>query len=69
MWAKAKKAAQHYDVSIRTMRNWQALGFPVVRIGGSVLFDLDRGDEWLREHYAPDNDAASVVDELMKGLQ
>ena len=68
MWARAKRAANHYDVCVRTLRNWQALGFPTVKIGGIVLFDIDRGDKWLREHYASNNDTAALVDEIMKGL-
>lgn len=68
-WAKANKAAEHYDVSVRTLREWQKQGFPHVKIRGSVLFDLDRGDEWLRENFTVEGNAAqAVVDELLRDL-
>ena len=67
-WAKAAKAAEYYGVSVRTMRNWQAQGFPCVKVGGALLFDLERGDEWLRRNFALKNEHRAAVDDLLEGL-
>ena len=67
-WLKVKTAAKHFGVSERTFRDWLKNGFPHSRLpSGTVLIEIERGDEWLRQ-FDVERQAEKVVDELVKGL-
>lgn len=67
-WKKPKAAAEHYDVSLRTIFSWLGQGLPSVKVGRNRLIDISAGDEWLRENFTRKTQTEQMVDELLKGL-
>jgi excisionase family DNA binding protein len=47
-YLKIKEIAEHYNVSVRTIRNWVKKGMPVVVVGGVHRFDLAEVDKWIK---------------------
>ena len=47
----SKKAlAEHYGVQERTIKTWREKGMPGVRVGGIVMFEVKKCDNWLEGH-------------------
>ena len=44
--------AEHFGVSIRTVRRWIKKGVPHRRVGGMIRFNLSEVDEWARVRVA-----------------
>lgn len=67
-WLKIPVAAQYYGVSVRTMRSWMKAGFPHSRLpSGTILIEVERGDEYLRQ-FDVERLAEKIVDEVLEGL-
>ena len=68
-WVRINKLCKHIDSSQRTVRNYMDLGLPYSRLpNGSLLFELEAIDEWLRDHSADQQNDTAVADELLQGL-
>jgi phage terminase Nu1 subunit (DNA packaging protein) len=48
-WVTARRLADHFQVSVRTVQRWVAIGMPHMRIGGTVRFQISAAELWLRE--------------------
>ena len=67
-WKKVSDAAGYYGVSVRTMRTLLSQGFPHSKLPtGTILVELEAGDEWLRDLGNIKKDQ-EMINELLKGV-
>jgi excisionase family DNA binding protein len=61
-WLTVNELAAHFGKDRVTMYRWLKLGMPGHRPGGSLLFDLDEVEDWVRSRCsspAPAQEAAA----------
>lgn len=67
-WAKIVPASKHYGLSARTLRNLLKAGMPHSRLpSGTILIELQAGDEWLRS-FTVGNADQKFIDQIVKEL-
>ena len=67
-WAKIRKASEHFGISPRTLRKLLDEGLPHSRLpSGTLLIELEAGDEWLRELRCG-RDSQKIVETLLDSL-
>lgn len=47
------RAAEYFDVSVRTLYTWRELGMPSVRVRGRVLVPIDDATDWVKRLSQP----------------
>lgn len=47
-WVNAKRVAEHFQVSTRTVQRWKGRGAPFLPAGGSVRYKISALESWLR---------------------
>ena len=68
-WGKVKKAAQHSDVSERTLRSWLKQGLKHSRLpSGTILIRFSDIDAFLEGFAADDRQVDRIVDEVIEGM-
>jgi excisionase family DNA binding protein len=56
-WLSVNELAAHFGKDRATMYRWLRLGMPGHRPGGSLLFDLDEVEAWVRSRCSTDGRA------------
>lgn len=69
-WAKIPAAAAHYGISVRSFRSLlKDSDFPRSRLpSGTILIELQAGDEWLRER-SVEGDDQRIINDILGGLK
>ena len=69
-WAKVPVAAKHFGVSVRSFRDLlKDFDFPCSRLpSGTILVELEAGDEWLRNRADSIQDK-QIISEILEGLK
>jgi phage terminase Nu1 subunit (DNA packaging protein) len=47
-WVTAKRVAEHFEVSTRTVQRWKERGAPFLPAGGSVRYRISDLESWLQ---------------------
>jgi phage terminase Nu1 subunit (DNA packaging protein) len=48
-YVRPRQAAEHFGVSIRSLRRYRAAGMPARRVRGTVLYPLRACERWMAE--------------------
>jgi phage terminase Nu1 subunit (DNA packaging protein) len=46
-WVTARRLADHFQVSVRTVQRWKARGLPCLDVGGTVRYRISDAESWL----------------------
>lgn len=54
-YARPKQAAEHFGVSVRSLRRYRAQGMPARKVRGVVLYPLRGCERWMDEQQQRDS--------------
>ncbi len=67
-WAKIPTASEHFGVSARTLRKLLRDGLPHSRLpSGTILIELEAGDDWLRG-FNVCNEDQQIINDVLSGI-